>query len=94
MTPDETETRITRLETRQTILFALVHAVLPATLPTARHRVLTQFRQYCSATEAQIFRDDVPAWLADWHLAELATIYKGLEGALQLIEAHEARQST
>lgn len=92
MTPDETETRITRLETRQTILFALVHAVLPATLPTARHQVLAEFGRYCNATEAQIFRDDVPTWLADWHLEELATIYKGLEGALQLIEAHEAKK--
>lgn len=92
MTPDETETRITRLETRLLALTALVHCVLPATVPTARNQVLKQLRRYCSATEAQIFQDDPPKWLADWHLQELATMYTGLEGALQLIDAYEAKQ--
>lgn len=93
MTPDEIETRITRLETRQTILAALVDSVLPATLPAARHQVLAQFRQFCTATEAQIFRDDVPAWLADWQLAELAESYQKLQTAIQLIDAHEQKRS-
>lgn len=79
------ETRITRLETRLVATQALLHCFLPATDPTRRHQVLEQFRQWCCATEAQVFQDDPDSQTADWHLAEIAAMYQALEGALALI---------
>lgn len=94
MTNDEIETRIERLETQQTALTVLVHCLLPATVPAARHQVLSQFGQYCRATEVQAAASGMPAHAVDFHLRLLASMYEKLEGALQLIEQHEKRHGT
>jgi hypothetical protein len=92
MTNDEIETRITRLETRLTATQVLVHSLLPATVPSRRDQILKQFGQWCGATEAKAIEDDGDPLMVDWHLAELATMYTSLEGALKLIAAWEAKK--
>lgn len=90
MTADEIDTRISRLETQMTALTVLVHTLLPATVPAARHQILRQFGQYCSATEQQMAQDQVPPAMANWHLSFLARLHQSVEAALQQIEEHES----
>lgn len=94
MTNDEADTRITRLETRLAATQSLLHCFLPAIDPTRRHLVLQQFGQWCCATEAKIHEDDVPQPFADWHLNELATMHRALEGALKLVGEWEKKKSS
>ena len=91
MTKDEIETRIERLETRQTVQAALIHCLLPAIPPTSRHLVLQQFAQYCRATEDDLRQANAPEHLAHFQLSLLRQTYTSLQGALQLLEEHERK---
>ena len=93
MTPDEIETRIYLLELRVKVTQALVHTLLPATLPARRDVVLRQFGQYCAATEEELQQGVDAAMERNWQLGELARMYESLEGALNLLPEWEARQS-
>lgn len=92
MTNDEIETRIARLEARLTATQVLVHALLPATLPTARDQVLKQFGRWCRATEKDLAEQGMSVLEQNWHLGELAKMYDSLKGALELVEAWESKQ--
>jgi hypothetical protein len=92
MTNDEIETRIARLETRLAATQVLVHTLLPATVPAARHQVLKQFGQWCAAMEGDLVRQGTSAAEQNWHLGEIAKMYNSLKGALELVEAWESKQ--
>ena len=92
MTNDEIETRIARLETRLAATQVLVHTLLPATVPAARHQVLKQFGRWCSATEKDLEKQNVAIAEKNWHLGELAKMYESLGGALKVVAAWEAKK--
>jgi hypothetical protein len=93
MSPDEIETRITRLEMKMTATQVLVHTLLPATVPGQRHQILKQFGQWCDAMATQA--DALPPGQRAAQMiqvAEAAAMYTSLEGALKLVSAWEARK--
>jgi hypothetical protein len=92
MTSDQFETRLLRLESQAQATDALLHAVLPAIDPARRPVVMRQFAQYCRAREARL-QGDAGAPEVQVHLQVLGEAYTRLEGALQLIEAHERKKA-
>lgn len=92
MTNDEIETRIARLETRLSATQVLVHTLLPATVPAARHQVLRQFGRWCRATEKDLAAQGASVIEQNWQLGELAKMYDSLKGAIELVEAWESKQ--
>ena len=94
MTNDEIETRIARLEARLTATQVLVHTLLPATVPAARHQVLKQFGQWCAATEKDLQAQGASELEMNWHLGELGKMYEALDGALKHVAAWEAKQKS
>lgn len=94
MTNDEIETRIARLEARLTATQVLIHTLLPATVPAARHQVLKQFGQWCAATEKDLQSQGASPLERDWYLSELGKMYEALDGALKLVAAWESKQGS
>lgn len=92
MTPDEIETRITRLETQCTALTVLVHCVLPATVPDRRHLVLQQFGQYSMGMQKTLEANKTAPHLVKFQLQELVKIYTSVQEALEMIAKHEAKK--
>ena len=93
MTNEEMANRITRLETCLDATQSLLTCFLTAIDPTRRPLIETAFREWCCRQEAQLFQDDGPAAMTDWHLAELSTMHSKLIGSMQQIAAHEKTSS-
>lgn len=90
MTNDEIISRLVWLEAKLTIVTAMVHCVLPATVPQSRHLALAQFAAWCDVMKRELNATDESAVDVTAHL-ELLTVYRnGLEKAFDKIAEFEA----
>jgi hypothetical protein len=92
MTNDEISTRIHRLETRSKLQEVLLMCLLPATDPSRRRQVLVQYQQFCQGLEKRLSTESADPVAASLELDQAAELYRKLEGALQLLEQHEAQK--
>jgi hypothetical protein len=84
MTPEEMETRITRLELRVDVLTATVHTMLPAIPQTSRASVLESFLQYHLAVERKMLAEDWPSREFDLMSAALEEAHSTRAQTLQM----------
>jgi hypothetical protein len=52
---------------------------------------MEQFQQHARARQQELEQSGLPVSTVNMHLTEVATIYKGLQGALELIAKNEAK---
>lgn len=90
MTNDEMVTRVVRLETKLTALTAMVHCLLPATLPNARPLIPKQYGYWMDVMELELRSTGGTEAEVGWHMEVLKTFHKGIEDTLAKVTELEA----